>query len=333
MRDVAKEARVSQRTVSNVVNDYEHVSAQTRQRVLDAIELLGYRPNVAAQRLRTGRTQIIALAIPNVAWPYFGEMAHMIQLEAQNRGYTLLVAETEGSLEHEHNVLKGFNSHVIDGLILSAIEADADDIEKLNSDLPVVLIGERIRDAGVPHFEIDSHSAGQEITRHLYDQGARTFLILGSTTTTMTLGPGPLRYEGFLAGLRPLGVTEDQLQLIDTPPWTQDGAYRALSDWLRTEEVPDAIIAMNDIMAAGAMRALADVGLSVPNDVLVTGWDDTTEAAYSIPSLTTIQPNKQEIASRSVAALVELIEGRGAPGIDDVVSHQLIVRESSVRKR
>lgn len=329
MRDVAQAARVSQRTVSNVVNNYEHVAPQTRQRVTEAIEALGYRPNVAAQRLRTGKTQIIALAIPNVSWPYFGQIAHRIQAEAQRRGYTLLVAETEGTIEHELNVLKGFNTHVIDGLILSPIEAEARHIEDLKGELPIVLIGERIRNAGVPHFEVDGHRAGEEVSKHLFEQGAQTFLILGATATRMTLGPGPTRQAGFRAGLTQCGVPGHNIFLAEDSPWTYRGGYRAIKRWLTKNPLPDAIIAMNDIMAVGAVRALADAGLSVPGDVLVTGWDDVPDAAYSVPSLTTIRPNKQEIAERSVAALIRSIENDPEPGGDYKIEHSLVVREST----
>ncbi len=330
MRDVAKRARVSQRTVSNVVNNYVHVSPDTRQRVLDAIEELGYRPNVAAQSLRAGRTKIIALAVPNISWPYFGEIAHLVQAEAERRGFTLVVAETEGALEKELQVLKGFNANLIDGLILSSIELGEEDIRQLGAPIPLVLIGERISGAGRPHFQIDGYRAGRELTRHVYDQGARTFLFVGSTTTTMTEGPGQERLGGFLAGLAALGVTSDAWTSIDCQ-WTYKGGFRALRSWLGQHRPPDAILCMNDIVASGVMRALADAGYRVPDDVLVAGWDDTREAKYLIPSLTTIAPDKEEIARLAVESLAEMLQSGRHQGSDNLVSHRLRVRESTVR--
>ena len=131
MRDVAQLAGVSQRTVSNVVNNFPHISPATRKAVEDAIRQLGYRPNIAAQRLRQGQTHTLALAIPNLAWPYFGELAHLIQDEARRNGYSIMVVETDGTREHEVSVLRDFRTNLIDGLILSPIELDREGLAEL----------------------------------------------------------------------------------------------------------------------------------------------------------------------------------------------------------
>ena len=153
MRDVAQLAGVSQRTVSNVVNNFPHISPTTRKAVEDAIRQLGYRPNIAAQRLRQGQTHTLALAIPNLAWPYFGELAHLIQEEARRSGYSIMVVETAGSREHEVSVLRDFRTNLIDGLILSPIELDLDGLNQLELDAPLVLLGERIQTRVSPTFQ------------------------------------------------------------------------------------------------------------------------------------------------------------------------------------
>lgn len=328
MRSVAARARVSQRTVSNVINDYPHVAPATRQRVLDAIDELGFRPNVAAQSLRAGRTNIIALVVPKLSWPYFGEIAHRIQVEAGPYGYTVVDAETQGLISEELEALEHFGSHLVDGVIFSPIEMQSKDIEALNLRVPVVLVGESIRGSRFPHFEIDSLSAGTQIGAHLCEAGARTFMVVGSTTTAMTSGPGPLRMEGFLHGLEQCGVRPAEVETLGAP-WTYKGAYEALTKYLQGGSVPDAIIAMNDIMAVGVIRALVDVGLKVPDDVLVTGWDNTPESRYVVPSLTTISPDKKAIARNAVQALDHLIQGHDDPPTPEVISHRLIVREST----
>lgn len=331
MRDVAEAARVSQRTVSNVVNEYAHVAPQTRQRVLEAIEKLGYLPNIAAQNLRTGRTSYIALVVPRLSWPYFGEIAHLVQKEASRLGYTVMVVETEGERSQEVAALRHFGSNRVDGMILSPIELTEHDLQKHKPIVPVVLIGEQIRESNLPHFEIDSIAAGNQIARHLVDMGARSFLILGSTTTTMTSGPGPLRYEGFHQGLEMAGIPEVEVRKLPSS-WTYRSAHRTISKWLsdsETTRLPDALITMNDIMAAGAIRALADNGLMVPDDILVTGWDDTSGSAYMIPSLTTIRPDKRAIANLSVSTLTSLFSGAEPESTPDPIQHELIVRESS----
>ena len=358
MRDVAQLAGVSQRTVSNVVNNFPHISPATRKAVEDAIRQLGYRPNIAAQRLRQGQTHTLALAIPNLAWPYFGELAHLIQEEARRSGYSIMVVETAGSREHEVSVLRDFRTNLIDGLILSPIELDLEGLNQLELDAPLVLLGERIQDAGIPHFSMDNVSAASEMVHHLYQQGARSFLILGSTHTRATSSAGALRQRGIEKALAELGLDSWAWRSVEVSPWTAGGAQEALSQWLESNNLPDAIFTMNDLLGIGALRALAEANVRVPEDVLVSTWDDTVLSRFSTPTLTTITPDTHAIAREAVQGLIALIEGRGGAGgkqaptspeeqsneesnassadlphavADVTVSHTLTIRRSTLR--
>lgn len=279
MRDVAELAGVSQRTVSNVVNDYTHVSQRTRQRVLEAIEELGYRPNAVARSLRQGRTRIIALAVPNIAWPYFAEIAHLVQHETRARGYDLVVVETEGDARYERGVLEGFRTNLIDGLILSSIELGAEDLERMDLRIPLVLLGERIQAAGLPHFSIDNVEAAAQMTAHLLGLGARSFLVLGATDTVLTSSSGSLRLRGLREELERFGAAaggrgagaasggsgDVSWQICPVSPWTQEEAIEALTAH-PLDELPDAVFCMNDLLAFGAVRALAEMGVRVPDE-------------------------------------------------------------------
>ncbi|MDI9588638.1 MAG: LacI family DNA-binding transcriptional regulator [Acidobacteriota bacterium] len=329
MQDVANLAGVSQRTVSNVVNNYVHVSDKTREKVQDAIRELGYRPNVAAQRLRSGRTGMIALAVPNISWPYFAELAHLIQREAQEFDQTLLIVETNGVRDRELKALEGFRRDVIDGVIYSPIVLTGDELPKI--DVPLVLLGEKISDVGFPHFSVDGEAAGYAIAEHLLQCGARKFVVVGSSATVMTMGPGPQRRRGIERALEANGLRLTADSVVESP-WTYEGAHDALTAWLTTHDLPDAIIALNDIAAAGSVRALADIGARVPEDVLVTGWDDTDVASYTLPSLTAISPDKTAIAKKSVSALMELINTGNTDASEETVDFELVVRESSTRQ-
>lgn len=330
MRSVAARARVSQRTVSNVINNYQHVAPATRQRVLEAIEELGFRPNAVAQSLRAGRSNIIALVVPKLSWPYFGEIAHRVQIEARRHGYTVLVAETQGLISEELDAVEHFGGHLVDGVIFSPIETQASDLERLDLRVPMVLVGESLRGSGLPHFEIDGLAAGTQIAKHLYEAGARSFTVVGSTTTSMTAGPGPLRLKGFVCGLTQCGIPDRAIDTVSAP-WTYKGAYRAVLEHLATVDVSDAIINMNDIMAVGTIRALADLGMKVPNDVLVTGWDNTPESRYTVPALTTISPDKRTLAKNAVETLKRLIQGQTHCADPAPIPHELVVRESTGR--
>lgn len=331
MKDVAKRAGVSQRTVSNVLSDYQHVSPHTRRLVLDAIEELDYQPNIAARQLRLGKTGTLALAVPNLSWPYFGEIAHLVQKAAHEAGYKLLVAETEGSRKYEADVLRDFRANLIDGMLLSPIELTADDLEGLRIDLPLVLLGEKISGSTYPHYVVDNVAAARQMTRHLFEQGARNFLLLGATQTTATSSAGVLRQLGFEEELEVLGLNDGKVSWnhVKVSPWTSEGAYATMTKWLRSHPLPDAIFALNDLMAIGTLRACYDAGISIPKDLLLSGWDDAFASFYSVPSITTISPDKEAISQGAVDGLIALIEGTQTIEGDVTVRHRLEIREST----
>ena len=225
-----------------------------------------------------------------------------------------MVVETAGSREHEVSVLRDFRTNLIDGLILSPIELDLEGLNQLELDAPLVLLGERIQDAGIPHFSMDNVSAASEMIHHLYDQGARSFLVLGSTHTQATSSAGALRQRGIEKALTELGLDSWAWRSVEVSPWTAGGAQEALSQWLESNNLPDAIFTMNDLLGIGALRALAEANVRVPEDVLVSTWDDTVLSRFSTPTLTTITPDTHAIAREAVQGLIALIEGRGGAG-------------------
>lgn len=330
MTDVAIKAGVSQRTVSNVVNNFQHVRPETREKVQKAIRELGFVPNVAAQKLRSGATGIIALALPNISWPYFAELAHLIHSFVVANNRTLLVAETEGNAEFERNTLEGFRSQVIDGLILSPIELSSKELKAMKLGIPVVLLGERISDVDHLHLSIDNVGAAKEVVAHLYKQGARTFLIVGAMETVATSSAGVLRFAGFTSAFDDFGVGRGSWNLVPVSPWTTDGAFEATCEYLQHHRKPDAIIAMNDLLALGVLRACYEQGLSVPDDVLLTGWDDIEASKMSVPQLTTVSPDKITIAREAVMGLIAQMEGSNLEQTEVRVQHSLKIRESSV---
>lgn len=328
MKDVAQAAGVSQRTVSNVVNDYIHVSSDTRERVQAAINALGYRPNAVARSLRDGVARVIALAVPDLTWPYFSEIAHLVQSEARERGYTVVTLETQGDEGVERFVLSVFGNSMIDGIVLSSLGLGAEELNAMNLGIPIVLLGERIHDAGRPHFSIDNVAAAEEMTRHLLERGARSFLVLGAADTEITKSSGMLRLEGFRRELGRWGLGDSAWTSCPASPWTEERAREGMAD-LDPNHLPDAVFAMNDLLAIGALRALADQGIRVPEQILVSGWDDIGASRMSIPRLTTVSPDKASIAHQAVTTLIDLIEEKERSASDILVGHSLIVRAST----
>jgi DNA-binding LacI/PurR family transcriptional regulator len=332
MRDVGALAGVSQRTVSNVVNGYVHVSPETRERVQRAIEVLRYRPNVSARSLREGRTGIIALAVPEIAAPYFAELADHVQRRAGEHGVTLLIDQTGASRERELLVLEGYGSHAIDGLLLSPMALTADDLARRDLDIPTVLLGERIRDGGLAHISVDDVAAAREATAHLIGAGRRRIAAVGASGSGGA-GPAVARLRGYLQAHEEAGLPAADELTVPIESWSRAAGYAAVDALLGTGTEVDALFCFNDVVAMGALRALADHGLRVPQDVAVVGWDDIQDAEYLTPSLTSVSPDKATIARAAVDCLLAQVAGEPATAGEITCGHHLAVRESTTGRR
>ncbi|HET6921140.1 MAG TPA: LacI family DNA-binding transcriptional regulator [Jiangellaceae bacterium] len=329
MQDVAARAGVSQRTVSNVVRGYVHVRPSTRERVQRAIEELGYRPNPSARSLRAGRTGIIGLAVPEIAAPYFAELADHIQRAAAERGLTLLVEQTGADRERELLALQGHRGHVIDGLILSPMAISADDLAGHEPGLPTVLLGERISEGRLLDVAIDNVEAARVATEHLLTTGRSRVAAIGADVTTNNVGPALRRLQGYRDALAGAELATDPRLEVTTGGWDRRSGYAAVDRLLRSGVVVDALFCFNDMLALGAIRAISDRGLTVPGDLAVVGWDDIEEAQFSVPSLSSISPDKAGIAATAIDGLLAQLDQAPAGPLQVTCEHRLVVREST----
>ncbi|MCM2424604.1 LacI family DNA-binding transcriptional regulator [Streptomyces sp. RKAG337] len=332
LKDVAQLAGVSIKTVSNVVNNYPHVTPGMRAKVQRAIDELGYRPNLTARHLRKGRTGIIALAVPELGNPYFAELAGAVVDAAARHDYTVLLDHTAGERQKEILVSQGFRAHVIDGLILSPIELEAADLLGRTDDAPLVLLGEREYDAPYDQIAIDNVSAARTAVRHLTGLGHRRIAFLGARRESARQ-PAHLRLRGWREELTAAGLPCDDSLVAATDGYGRVDGAAAMNALLDRGERPDAVFAYNDLIAIGAMRALTDRGLRVPDDVAVVGFDDIEEGRFSTIALTTVSPDKQAIARLAVERVVarlagapDLVPERIQPG------YTLVARESTARR-
>ena len=330
MRDVAARAGVSPRTVSNVVSGYVHVRAETRERVQRAIDELRYRPNMSARSLRLGRTGIIALAVPEIAAPYFAELADLIQREAVARGLTLLIDQTGAGRDRELLVLDGYRSNLIDGFILSPMALTAEDLSAQPLDIPAVLLGERVADSGLTHVGVDNVAAARLAVEHLLAGGRRRIAAVGADLRTNNMGPAVRRMHGYRLAVAAAGLPAAPELEVTTGGWARASGYAAIDALLSAGTEVDALFCFNDVLALAAIRAITDHGLRVPEDIAVVGWDDTEEASYSVPSLTSISPDKAEIARAAVDRLLARIDGEPVAGSGTTCGFRLAVRESSI---
>jgi DNA-binding LacI/PurR family transcriptional regulator len=333
LKDVAERAGVSVKTVSNVVNGYEHVRPDTRARVLEAITELDYRPNISARNLRRGRTGIIALAVPELDIPYFAELARHVVTAAARHDWTVLIDQTNGDREQERLVAGGIRDHLIDGLIFSPLALTGADLSPGASPdvaaTPMVLLGERVDHGPADHVAIDNVAAARDATAHLIALGRRRIAAIGAQHTAEA-ATARLRLAGWSAALGDAGLPADPALIAPAPSWHRADGATAVRELLAREPRPDAVLCFNDTLALGAIRALHDAGLKVPEDVAVAGFDDIEDGRYSIPTLTTVAPDKADLARVAVDLLAARVAGGDAdPPREQTVPHRLIIREST----
>lgn len=327
LKDVAERAGVSIKTVSNVVNGYAHVRPDTRSRVEEAIAALHYRPNLSARHLRKGRTGVIALAVPELDDPYFAELARHVVTAAADHGWAVLIDQTGGRREQERVVASGISDHLIDGLVFSPLALTAEDLAGLDG-TPMVLLGERVDHGPADRVAIDNVAAAREITNHLIQLGRRRIAAIGSQRTDGA--SARLRLAGYLDALRAAGLDHGEAQVAPAPAWHRADGAAAMRGLLTSGVRPDAVFCFNDTLALGALRALHEAGLRVPEDVAVVGFDDIEDGRFSIPTLSTVSPDKQQIARLAVELLANRLDGdRTAPTKELKAPYQLKLREST----
>ncbi|GIJ49302.1 LacI family transcriptional regulator [Virgisporangium aliadipatigenens] len=328
LKDVAERAGVSVKTVSNVVNGYAHVRPDTRARVLEAIELLGYRPNLNARNLRRGRTGVIALAVPELDLPYFAELARHVVAAAARHDWTVLIDQTGGDPTREREVASGIRDHMIDGLVFSPLALTGADLAAVHP-TPMVLVGERVDHAGADHVAVDNVAAAHDMTAHLIGTGRRRVAAIGAQHTVEGV-TARLRLAGYTAALEAAGLPVDPTLIAPATHWHRADGAAAMRALLESGARPDAVFCFNDTLALGALRALHDAGLRVPDDVAVAGFDDIEDGRYSVPTLSTVAPDKADLAALAVDLLAARIAAPdGAPPGERTVPHTLHVREST----
>ncbi|MDF1478526.1 LacI family DNA-binding transcriptional regulator [Leifsonia sp. H3M29-4] len=331
MHDVARIAGVSVKTVSNVVNDYPHVSPGTRSRVLQAIEQLDYRPNLSARGLRSGRTGVIGLAVPALRENYFAELADSIIREAETRGLGVLVEQTSGDRDAELRTVSGGRLRFMDGLLFSPVSLGQADVDALNVGFPLVLLGERIFDGPTDHVAMHNVSAARAAVEHLVSIGRRRIALIGAELDAGDeASSSTLRLRGYRQALERAGIPLDPALVRPSAHWSRTAGAAATRQLLQ-ESVPfDAIFTLNDTLGLGALRALGEAGISVPEQVALVGFDNIDEAQYSVPSLTSVDPGREQIAALAVEMLVERINEKGEPRPPRTVQPEFrIVRRES----
>jgi len=333
LKDVAAHASVSHRTVSNVVNGREaRFSSETAERVRASITALNYRPNLAARHLRKGPLGVLAVAIPDLANPFFSKVSAAIVAAAEQRGYTVLVDHTSGNREREALVANGLRPHLIDGVILNPLALRVEDIHPEQIQIPIVLLGQRPFGAPFDHVVADDAAAARLATEHLIGLGRRRIAAIGVPEDPTDLMPR-IRLQGYEAALAEVGLPLDPRLVARVPPrsFQRHDGVRAMQHLLTLDPPPDAVFCFNDLVALGAMKTLLEADLRVPEDVAVIGFDGIDEALYATPSLSTVAVTMEDIAHTAVSLLMDRIQGtRTGPPIRVQLPFNLLARGSTI---
>ncbi|MFC0672560.1 LacI family DNA-binding transcriptional regulator [Brachybacterium hainanense] len=339
LRDVAELAGVSVKSVSNVVNDFPHISAPMRAKVEAAIEELGYRPQIAGKQLRAGTSGIITLAVPSLTFSYFSDVAQRFIDEARTRHRTILLHSTSAGLEQELELIAGHRVGLGDGVIYNPLLMPLERLRAIaNLPQPMVLIGEHVDPDALPHgvdyVRIDNRAAMAEATAHLLAADPRRIAFLGQLPAgdlVPEFSTAALRTAGFRDAVAAAGRRAPDVTWASVANWHRSDGRAATHALLEAHPEVDAIVAANDELALGALTGLRDRGLRVPEDVAVVGFDDIPETPYASPALSTISQDKTQLARRALDLLLERIDGHDGPGRTVTVAHRLVVRESSRR--
>lgn len=321
MEDVARQAGVSRALVSLVMRGSPQVSAASRSRVLDAAAALGYRPNAIARSLASRTNRTIGVLLNDLHNPFFAEIIDGVEGAAETGGYRTLLSTGGRRKRREEAALEAMLEFRVGGLILVSSLLSPGLIASTARTCPVVVVSRTVRCQDVDSVVTDEIAGVRLAVEHLLALGHRRIVHIDGGADPS----GPLRRRGYEKAMRATG----NASLIVAGDFSEAGGAKAADEILRMRQRPTAIVAANDLAAAGAMERLEEAGLSVPDDMSVVGFDNTYLAALRQVSLTTINQPRDTMGRLAVNALVERITGARSAPVRHVVSPSLIVRRST----
>jgi len=323
IKDVADAAGVSTATVSRVLSNKPHVRPEVKKRVLAVVKKLNYQPNRVAQSLRSSTSRIIALIVADIENPYFQKVSRAVDDTAQELGYNVIVCNTDEDRDKEKKCLDllrvGNLAGAILALTLEGLE-EFDDILAL--DTPVVVIDRRVGKYDIDNVLIDNVASARHAVTHLLSHGYRRIAGIFGTSTT-----GRDRRAGFVQAHKDYGLKPEK-DLVKYTDAREDDGFRIMTKLLEMHDRPDAVFTSNSLLAAGILIAIRKSGLSVPDDIAFTSFDDTTWATLHDPALTVIEQPTYEIGRTAAELLIKRISDSARPCREVVLKSNLIVRQS-----
>ncbi|WP_211177808.1 LacI family DNA-binding transcriptional regulator [Pseudonocardia acidicola] len=309
MKDVAEHARVSVSTVSYVLNDSGPVAPERRNRVLDAVRLLEYSPNESARSLKRRSASTIGLVVPELTNQFFAMVAEGVQKAASTRDVLVVLCVPDATGQPEENHAKLLRSQRLDGVVyLSGTGTLPASILELSRFGPVVLVDEQIPGFDLPAVACDSRRGAREVARHVLDQGHRRIAVIGGPSALWT---AQQRLAGYREAFAAAGMDPDGVPVL-VGDYRQDSGRELAAQALAGPEGerPTALLCANDLMAIGAVEYCKSVGIRVPDDVSIVGFDDLPVSALITPRLTTVRQPAHDMGYHAVMALFDILENK-----------------------
>lgn len=324
LADVAELAGVSHMTVSRYFNNPSVVRQDTRERVRKAVEEIGYVPNEIARSLANGNTKIVSLIVTDITNTFFTTLARGVEDEAQKQGYILTLGNTDENIEIERRYLSAMVSRRVDGVVITPAPGAEHNLQLLeNRGIPAVLVDREIASSSFDIVRGDTFEGARKLVRHLFDQGYQRIGFLGGSAEASSLKHRVAGYREVMneAGIEPI---------VHLGEYTEASGKRIIRQLIDNDQVPEALIAANNLVAVGVLSGLHEAGLSVPEDVALGCFEDLEFASRIDPFLTVVRQPSYQIGQVAMKLLMERIHSTyDGPPRKEILPTELIVRRST----
>jgi len=326
IKDIAKLAGVSPATVSRVINNTGNVNEENKERVLKVLEETGYKPNALARGLIHNKTHTLGIVVPDISNINFSELVKGIENESRNYGYNIILTTSENDFNKEIECFEIFKEKRVDGIIFSGTRfTEKHKAELDNSNIPFIVFGQNFEHEKIISININNQKAAYDATNLLFSKGAQNIAMIGGPLWDRAAGYD--RFMGFLSASVEKGFNPNEL-IYEEGDFTIKSGYKLMKVILNKKKV-DAVLAANDFMALGAIKCLNDIGLSVPNDVQVMGFDDNIIAEIYNPSLTTVKIDFYDAGKIAAKTIIDRINGSKVKGNIEL-KYEMVLRKSTI---
>ena len=333
MKDIARELGVSIITVSKVLRNHEDISAKTRQRVLDKVQEMNYTPNLAARSLVTGRTYLVGLVVPDLLHTFFAQIAKSLSTALLKKGYCLTISTSDEDAEMEERTVNRLLARRLDALVIASAATSSPTLERiLHEGPPLVLVDRRFPALKANYVGIDDEAVGQMATEHLIEIGCKRIAHLRGPDTSGGRG----RLSGYLKALASHGMTAPPEYISAQGPadvHSIESGELLTRQLLSLKSRPDGIFTFNDPLGIGAIHAIRDAGLHVPEDIAVVGAGNLYYNEELRIPLTSIDQQTEETGEQTAKLVLSLLESKTPPPVRSlIVAPKLVVRASTQRE-